>query len=705
MTYPHHNCTFRLACFWTLCLGFLACAIAAHAAPKIDWAPVSAEELSNLKPQVEPEAPAEIVLWNIEVDDRNYPQDRKTTEYIRYKIFSPEKVDQITRISDIDEADSDNMFDLHARLISPSGQIREFGKESIKERNVVKHGSDGSLLGWLGSSDEQKLKERFLAISGVEPGAVLEYKITRRINEPDVFDAFQAQKEGIPVRQLEYKIRISPRTDLVTHHAFIFNNQGAKMTEDSKAKTVTFTAQNLPSVVVEPMVGPVTDYTLTILSCYESCTLYLQPRTGRVDVPDHVEAKAGPWAYVATLFDWLERDRGYQTGRVKKLASDLTAGVPDETEKARRIHRFVQMLVQNHAKGRDKATSKSKEPDSLDDVLDWEKLPEKAFSPAEFHWLAIALYRAAGLDAHTVLLPNREFTRFNPDLVSRVFLSDFAAAVRIKNQWQFAAAQNATPLPFGQLPWQHEGAAGLLALAQQQAFIPIPCTRPDQSVIASYGVLTLDAEGTLTGDCRRTFTGQTAATLRRLLRQADTPHQQAIARSKFGLDPRVVEVTLDNITGLDDPDETLKLEGKLRWPGFAVPTKNWLIVRPAVFRADATSPFTATSRHQPVHFRFPWEEIDWLMIQLPPGWEPEALSPPPANPGNALHHRLQYSFDKAQRMFQIRREFAVNVIDIPVPNYAQLKAWYDQVISDDRHELVFRRPAPPLNPAPTGPGH
>jgi len=58
----------------------------------------------------------------------------------------------------------------------------------------------------------------------------------------------------------------------------------------------------------------VTDYALTILSCYESCILYLQPRTGRVDVPDHVEAKAGPWAYVATLFDWLEHDRGYQTG-------------------------------------------------------------------------------------------------------------------------------------------------------------------------------------------------------------------------------------------------------------------------------------------------------------------------------------------------------------------------------------------------------
>ena len=62
MTYPRHNSDCRSAHFWPLYLGFITWVIAAHAAPKVDWAPVSAEELSNLKPQIESEAPAEIVF-------------------------------------------------------------------------------------------------------------------------------------------------------------------------------------------------------------------------------------------------------------------------------------------------------------------------------------------------------------------------------------------------------------------------------------------------------------------------------------------------------------------------------------------------------------------------------------------------------------------------------------------------------------------
>jgi len=176
---------------------------------------------------------------------------------------------------------------------------------------------------------------------------------------------------------------------------------------------------------------------------------------------------------------------------------------------------------------RDKA-SQQKQGNRIrsDDVLDWEKHPEKAFLPEEFHWLAIALYRAAGLDAHTVLLPNREFTRFNPDLVSRVFC--LISRRRCGSRTSGNLRLRKTPLPSlrpATLATRRRRRTARVGAATGVRPNTLHPPRP----VGDRLLRRADprCRGNIDGDCRRTFTGQTAATLRRLLRQADTPHQQA----------------------------------------------------------------------------------------------------------------------------------------------------------------------------------
>ncbi len=70
-------------------------------------------------------------------------------------------------------------------------------------------------------------------------------------------------------------------------------------------------------------------------------------------------------------------------------------------------------------------------------------------SPAS-NW---GLDRAVGLEAQTVLLPNRQLMRFNPQFVSDLFLHEDAARVRVDGAWRFALPTADQPLPFGQLPW------------------------------------------------------------------------------------------------------------------------------------------------------------------------------------------------------------------------------------------------------------
>ena len=103
------------------------------ASAKSVWRTVSPEELAEKTPQLEPEAPAEAVLYVIEVDDSSFPQERTVTEYLRYKIFAPDKVENITRLSGVDSAAAQNRVELAARLTLPSGATQEFGRDAIKE--------------------------------------------------------------------------------------------------------------------------------------------------------------------------------------------------------------------------------------------------------------------------------------------------------------------------------------------------------------------------------------------------------------------------------------------------------------------------------------------------------------------------------------------------------------------------------------------
>jgi hypothetical protein len=660
-----------------------------HAAAKAPaWQPISATELAETAPKLEPEAAAEALAVSIEVDDSSFPQERTITEYLRYKIFAPDKAEQITRISGIDSNVSQSKIDLRARLTLPDGTAREFGPESIKERTLSKKGQESGLLGWLTNSSDA-VKEKFLAVSGVEAGAILEYRITRRLSSPPAISAFVVQREGIPVRSAVYVCRTLRDTDDWGSRTFALNLGGGKLTEDKKTRTLTVTAENLPSIIREPFVGPATDYALTIVSSYEKYERLLLPRSGKVQVPGSVDPKLGPWAVHSTLINWFERDRGYVTKRVKQLAEEITQGLTDPEAKARAVHTHVQNLYQQHRRRSGPRPPERTQPESLDDIIDVEKKPEVIRFTEEFVWLAVALCRTAGLECHTVMLPDRQFSRFNPQFVSPAFIPNLAVAIRLGDQWRFSAPQTTNRLPFGFLPWQQEAQAGLLALEKKQEFIKVPAPKPEQSVINSTGTFAVDAEGTLTGECTRTFTGQTAVDLRGLLRRSQKTRREEIAATKFGFDAKIAEVKITKIDALDDAEKPLVLSAKIHWPGFATRTKNRLIVRPAVFRAEAGSPFTATERRHPIHFPYRWQETDRVIIQLPVEFTPETPTIPAPNTGEVMSHELKLSYDHAKSQLHAARAFTSNLLDLAPDRYTPLKTWYDRVARADQHEIVF----------------
>lgn len=673
--------------------GLLIFALSVPVQAKDAWKPVSPEELAEAKPTIEAEAAAEILERTISVDDRGFPHERVTLEYIRYKIYDPQKVDAITRVSHIVDNFGLERTEINARLTLPGGKAQEFGRESIKERPYSKAGQQSGFFGWLAGS-EVTLKEKFMAIPGVEAGAILEYQIRNVELYPGRVEPFTAQREGIPVRKYTITFRLDYDPEVWSHQVFVFNRRNAEMTETEKPRTVSIKASNLPSVVHEPLVGPATDYAMTILSCYTVRDVSLTPWSGKVKVPGTVDGKLGPWAFQATLVNWQERDRGYPVPRVKQLATELTAGAKDDLDKARRIHEHVRALVQRWQKRKVvKTDDRRRYAESVIDLLDWESQPEVRLFLNDFYWLAIGLYRAAGLDAHTILLPDRELCRFYRENVSPVFLPNLAAAIRLGSEWRFSSPHNEYALPFGMLPWDQEGQQGLLAHDRKEDFIPVPAATPKESATTSLGAFALDDEGTLSGTVRRALTGHGAAFMRRELLAASEEKRSELARAKLGFDLKTVEVTLDRIVNLEETEKPLEVVGKIRWPGYAVLTKDRMIVRPAAFRAEATSPFSAESRRLPVHFPYRWQELDRVAIRLPDGYAPESPAAPSPMPGELLSCRTQIAYEKEKNTLHLLRDFSSNLMDVGKDDYASLRNWYATLVRANQHEVVFTRQA------------
>jgi hypothetical protein len=408
-----------------------------------------------------------------------------------------------------------------------------------------------------------------------------------------------------------------------------------------------------------------------------------------------IDSNAGPWTVYASVMRWLEEDSSKPTSRVKKAALELVQGAASDVEKARRIHDLVQKTHREflrRAKPRDGNRPFYTSP-SLDAALDLGKNLHPDLRSSDFTYLALSLYRAAGLQAELILLPDRRVARLDPKMASHAFLQDTCVALLIDGAWHFSMVDTKTPLRFGELPWHNQGHGGLLARANRQDFIEVPLTPVDESTINNFGVFTLNEEGRLTGEFRRVLLGHPALALREALINQDNEHQHSLLKESFDDDLKGAELSVTKIANLEEPEKPLEITFKLEWPGYGVLTSDRLILPPSIFRSRAPSPFPAAGRQNAVRMPFKWQETDRLIIRVPAGFEPESMSAPSSYPGETLGFNVRYTYDAAKRHIHVLRTFQSAVMTVSANDYPHLKTWYDATVASDQHELVFIKAA------------
>jgi hypothetical protein len=125
-----------------------------------DWKPVDPSELALKTPVVEKDADAEVLQWEVRVDDD--AEDLVFSNYIRIKVFTERGRESQSKV-DIPFYGKYKIKDVAARTVKADGTIIELKKDDVFERTVVK-------LSGL------KIKVKSFALPSVEPGSIIEYR-------------------------------------------------------------------------------------------------------------------------------------------------------------------------------------------------------------------------------------------------------------------------------------------------------------------------------------------------------------------------------------------------------------------------------------------------------------------------------------------------------------------------------------------------
>jgi hypothetical protein len=672
----------------------LAPLILGAASPK--WEPVSAAELAEEKPLIEPSAGVEILSYQLDIEERE-SGERTITERTKFKIYDPSRATEATRIATlVTSGEHRPALDIQiaARLTLPDGTVREFGKDDFRARSILKEGRANGVFSFLLSGSTWEAEEKFLAISGVVKGSVLEIWEEQPNVERLEWHVMPIQRKEIPIRKFSYKWRFPDHSEL-KHRFYVLNPNEGKMSRDEKAGLIEFHAENLGSLPNETMAAPAPYYSLTIIQAREYETIQLQRHHKfRVPIPAKMSAGLGPWAHLSTADDFYDSDSGFVSKRVRQKSEELTAGAVNEREKALRIYNYVQTLFQRSRTRADFEDWYTRYIESVDELIELDRIDSTIIEGSDFHFLFVALARSAGFECHSVRHPLRTSFRFTPDIVSPYFLNYLTAAVKIDGQWVICEPCSTLPLAFGQRPWEIENQPALLALPQQQTFLFVPSAPAEDSVAETKADVELDTNGNIKGECVRTFTGHEAEVLRERLNATGREHWWTLARSIFDLESSSAEARLISVEGQDAPEQPLRVKAFIAWPAYAALMEGRMMIAPALFNEGQAPLLSASTRKTPVFFHYPVTKRDSITIQLPQGYRPGTLPQPIVSSSGDFSYALSMQFDPASGKLSATRESVSRAAEIPVEKYPQAHDWFARICAADQINISVRTGEP-----------
>src|SRR5215510_3732910 len=159
-----------------------------------EWKPIDQSQLYLITPVVEKGADAEVLLWEVYVDDSS----RTTTDfthYIRIKVFTERGRELQSRV-DLPYRSGVQIKDISGRTVRTDGTTLELKNDAIFDRELVRSGPG-------------KMKAKSFIMPGVLRGSIIEYR-WREVHEGGTNYVRLYFQRDLPVQMVTYYLRRYP---------------------------------------------------------------------------------------------------------------------------------------------------------------------------------------------------------------------------------------------------------------------------------------------------------------------------------------------------------------------------------------------------------------------------------------------------------------------------------------------------------------
>jgi hypothetical protein len=627
-----------------------------------DWRTIDPADLALKAPLVEKDADAEAIFWEVRVDD-SQSSELSLKHYIRIKVFTERGRESQSKV-DLPYLSSTSIKDIAARVIKADGSIVELKKDDVLERTIVK-------------ASGLKIKAKSFALSGVEPGSIIEYRWREVFPGASANHLRMQFQRGIPVEAVNYYFK-----PFAGMRYLPFHMGDGKFVKD-KDGFFKFTMVNMPAFHEEARMPPEDEVRAWVFLFFSDASKL---------EPDTYWKNYGKAIFEATKDDMKVGDE------VKKAVAGIVGDATTPEAKLERIYDFCRTKIKNvshDSAGMSEEEKKKFKPSKSPS----ETLQRSMGSGSNIDMLFAALAKAAGFDARLALSGNRDDLFFDKGLANSYFLASSFIAVHVGENWKyFSPAEMYTS--FDMLGWPEEGQDTLITDAKEPLWVKTPISPPEKSLEKRTGKLRLLEDGTLEGDLRIEYTGHLGFDKKQQNHNESAGQREEDLRESVKKRLSTAEISDIKIENATDPIKPFAYAYHIRIPGYAQRTGKRLFLQPAFFQHGLGPLFSSSDRKNPLYFHYPWSEDDHLEIALPAGFALDNADTPAPIPRamtqNVCELKITIGVTSGSPALIYDRKFFFGgeaSIIFPAKSYRALKQLFDLVNQADDHAITLKQAA------------
>jgi hypothetical protein len=629
-----------------------SCAIATKAD---DWLPISPEELKMTGDPKAPGAPA-IYLYR-QVDRFDLNRGGHEFNYIRMKILT-EAGREYANI-EIPYQDRMSISTIRARTIRPDGSIVNFDGQVFKTTTKKK-------------GDSKQLVKSF-TVPDAQVGSIIEYRFTYDFDDYWIFDSHWIISDELFTKKAVFSLKPFDRDGFNVQWSWPAGlPEGATKPIQGPDSFVRMTATDIPAFTEEEYMPPPGE---------------LKYRVNFIYSQDGFETDENRYW---KKFGKKENDRaeGF-VGKSKALADAVASIVapsdPPEVKVQKIYERCQQIRNLSYESGisaEQVKHDKMKLPENAEEV--WKLGYGTGY---QITWLFLGLTRAAGLDAHPVLVANRAEFFFHIHLMDKRELSSNVVLVKLNGKDIFCDP-GAAFTPYGLLPWPETNVDGRLLDKDGGSWINTPLPDSKQTHVDRGAVLTLNDDGSLEGKITVTYTGLSAQSWRLDERNADdADRKRALEENIKDNIPVAAEVELKNSPDWKDSKVPLVAEFEVKVPGWLSVAGKRALLPTGFFIGTEKRMFEHSTRTYPVYFRYPFTKSDDITVTLPQGWKVDSIIKPINQDAKAVAYTL--SAEDKSGTIHLQRSIRSDLYIVPADKYLILRSFYQYVRTADDQQVVL----------------